>query len=173
LLALGGPATDIWRALRMSVLEGAFTADHILQLTGLTTRQLRHLEDTGVIRPSLSRPTARGRGRPRMYDFRDLVKLKTAARLRQRDPLASVAELMRDVARLDVRRVGEVERRRGALGGKPLIAGTRIPVATVQRLVREGLGAEQIREFYPDLTDDDIRAAIAAKATSRSVRAAV
>ncbi len=208
----------------MSVLERAFTADRVLQLTGLSKRKLQYWEDTGLIRPSLSRPDARGRGRPRLYDFRDLVELQTAARLRQsvslqvirrvqdhlreldyEKPLAElrfhvvggdlvflesgtvrrgrrpeqvviavtvplpaiVAELEREIARLDVRRVGGVERRRGALGGKPVIAGTRIPVATVQRLVQEGLDAAQLRELYPDLTDEDISAAVAARAGSR------
>lgn len=214
----------------MSVLERAFTAERVLQLTGLSKRQLQYWEDTGLIRPSLSRPDARGRGRPRLYDFRDLVELRMAARLRQsvslqvirrvRDHLRSldyatplaelhfevvdgdlvfveagtvrqgrrpeqvviavtvplpaiVEELQEQIARLDVRRVGEVERRRGALGGKPLIAGTRIAVATVQRLVDEGLGADRICELYPDLTAEDISAAVAAKATPRPPARAV
>lgn len=45
--------------------------------------------------------------------------------------------------------------------GKPCVAGTRIPVQSVLELVREGLGAEAIRrDFYPDLTPDDIRACV-------------
>jgi uncharacterized protein (DUF433 family) len=45
--------------------------------------------------------------------------------------------------------------------GKPCVAGTRIPVQSVQELVREGLSFSQIRQdFYPDLEDEDIRACV-------------
>jgi len=45
--------------------------------------------------------------------------------------------------------------------GKPCVAGTRIPVQSVLELVREGLAFDQIiRDYYPDLEPDDIRACI-------------
>jgi uncharacterized protein (DUF433 family) len=45
--------------------------------------------------------------------------------------------------------------------GKPCIAGTRIPVQSVLELVREGFSfAEIIRDYYPDLSVDDVRACI-------------
>jgi uncharacterized protein (DUF433 family) len=45
--------------------------------------------------------------------------------------------------------------------GKPCIFGTRIPVQSVLELVREGLAfSEIIRDYYPDLRPDDIRACI-------------
>jgi uncharacterized protein (DUF433 family) len=45
--------------------------------------------------------------------------------------------------------------------GKPCVAGTRIPVQSVLELVREGLTfAEIIRDYYPDLRPEDIRACI-------------
>jgi len=45
--------------------------------------------------------------------------------------------------------------------GKPCVDGTRIPVQSVLELVSEGLGfAEIVRDYYPDLTVDDIRACI-------------
>jgi uncharacterized protein (DUF433 family) len=45
--------------------------------------------------------------------------------------------------------------------GKPCIAGTRIPVQSVLELVREGLTfAEIVRDYYPDLQAEDIRACI-------------
>lgn len=40
---------------------------------------------------------------------------------------------------------GEISCRRGVLGGKPGIAGTRISAATVLRLVAEGLDVDGIR----------------------------
>ena len=45
--------------------------------------------------------------------------------------------------------------------GKPCVAGTRITVQSVLELVREGVGAAGIRrDYYPDLSDDDIRACV-------------
>ncbi len=45
--------------------------------------------------------------------------------------------------------------------GKPCVSGTRIPVQSVLELVREGLAfSEIIRDYYPDLQHEDIRACI-------------
>ncbi len=45
--------------------------------------------------------------------------------------------------------------------GKPCVAGTRIPVQDVLELVQEGLSfAEITKDYYPDLTADDIRGCI-------------
>jgi len=45
--------------------------------------------------------------------------------------------------------------------GKPCVAGTRIPVADVLELVSEGLPFDQIiRDFYPDMAKQDIRACV-------------
>jgi uncharacterized protein (DUF433 family) len=45
--------------------------------------------------------------------------------------------------------------------GKPCVSGTRIPVRNVLELVREGLAfAEIIRDYYPDLEPEDIRACL-------------
>lgn len=45
--------------------------------------------------------------------------------------------------------------------GKPCVAGTRIPVQSVLELLRENLSfSEIIRDYYPDLQLEDIRACI-------------
>ena len=45
--------------------------------------------------------------------------------------------------------------------GKPCVAGTRIPVQDVLELVQEGLSfADMIRDYYPDLAAEDIRACV-------------
>lgn len=45
--------------------------------------------------------------------------------------------------------------------GKPCVTGTRIPVVNVLELVEAGKSFQQITEdFYPDLTEDDVRACI-------------
>ena len=45
--------------------------------------------------------------------------------------------------------------------GEPCIKGTRIPVAVIVGSLADGMTMAQIREAYPQLTDDDIRAALA------------
>jgi uncharacterized protein (DUF433 family) len=44
--------------------------------------------------------------------------------------------------------------------GKPCVTGTRIPVQSILELVREGLSFAEIRDYYPDLEPEDIRACI-------------
>ena len=45
--------------------------------------------------------------------------------------------------------------------GKPCVCGSRIPVQSVLELVREGLSfTEIIRDYYPDLEAEDIRACV-------------
>lgn len=51
---------------------------------------------------------------------------------------------------------GRVERRRGALGSKPVLAGTRVPVETVRRYLAAGRTVEQIIGAFPVLTVADV-----------------
>ena len=46
-------------------------------------------------------------------------------------------------------------------GGKPCIKGTRVYVATILDGLAEGLTQQEILEHYPQLTVDDVRAALA------------
>ena len=79
-----------------------------------------------------------------------------------------VRELDAEIVKLDERRaVGTVERRRGVLGSKPVLAGTRIPVETIQRLHNDGADEAEILELYPDLTPADVRAALAEESPQR------
>ncbi len=52
--------------------------------------------------------------------------------------------------------------------GKPVIGGTRIPVDAVIRRLAEGMSVEEILREYPNLTEEDIKAALeyAAKVVS-------
>jgi uncharacterized protein (DUF433 family) len=45
-------------------------------------------------------------------------------------------------------------------GGQPVIRGTRIPVAAILNQLVSGESLRSIRQAFPDLTDDDVRAAI-------------
>jgi uncharacterized protein (DUF433 family) len=69
---------------------------------------------------------------------------------------------------IDTRRKNKAEKLRERIEinpnihfGKPCVAGTRIPVQNVLELVREGIPFEKIiRDYYPDLQIEDIRACI-------------
>jgi len=212
-----------------SVLEHyAFTAERVSTLTRLSLRQLQYWDEQDFIRPGLT--ARKGRGRKRLYSFRDLVSLRVAAQLRAHGislqqirkvhahlkkldygeplaelrfflsdgrlyfeeaatvragrrpeqvvasylvPLGDIAnDLARQVIKVHTRRPGEIERRRGTLGGQPVIKGTRITVAAIKRLVSQGASRSEILRLYPDLKPPDIRAALAAGATERRQRRA-
>jgi uncharacterized protein (DUF433 family) len=59
-------------------------------------------------------------------------------------------------ARRDKALIGKVERRRGAMGNKPLLAGTRMPVETVQRYLPAGHSIDDVLEAFPMLTVSDV-----------------
>ena len=46
------------------------------------------------------------------------------------------------------------------LGGKPIIKGTRIPVYQILKLLAAGYTIEKVVEDYPDITKEDVKAAI-------------
>jgi uncharacterized protein (DUF433 family) len=46
-------------------------------------------------------------------------------------------------------------------GGQPCVRGTRIPIAVILDSLAEGLSPAGIRDHYPQLTEEDIRAAAA------------
>ena len=53
-----------------------------------------------------------------------------------------------------------VEINPGVMQGKPVIRGTRIPVELLLRKLAEGATIEELRDAYPRLVADDIRAAL-------------
>lgn len=73
--------------------------------------------------------------------------------------LEPIRVLANDAMRRDPASIGKVERRRGALGSKPLIAGTRVPVAAVRRYLERGATTAEILEAYPALEPEDVEAA--------------
>ena len=56
--------------------------------------------------------------------------------------------------------VTRVETNPKILMGKPVIRGTRIPVAVILNLLAHDYTPERVVEAYPDLTINDVRAAI-------------
>jgi uncharacterized protein (DUF433 family) len=63
---------------------------------------------------------------------------------------------------------GTVERRRKALGSKPVFAGTRVPVEKVQRYLEQGFDDARILDAFPDLTAADVEAARQSLASAQS-----
>jgi uncharacterized protein (DUF433 family) len=92
--------------------------------------------------------------------------------------LAPVAAAVESAARsiMDRRpeQIGRVVRHPHVLHNKPVLAGTRVPTSAVYSFHRAGHGLERILEAYPDLTPEDVAAAIAFEQgrQSRSPRSA-
>ena len=66
---------------------------------------------------------------------------------------------IREMASRDPSTFGRIERRRGTLGGKAVVAGTRVPVTTIQRYLEQGVPTAEVLEAYPALTEADVEAA--------------
>ncbi|MBS4083305.1 MAG: DUF433 domain-containing protein [Rhizobiales bacterium] len=79
-------------------------------------------------------------------------------------PLKIVVEdTKRDIETLQRRegdQIGKVERAKFVNHNRLVLAGTRIPVATIKQFADEGYTVQQIRDEFPTLTEADIRAAI-------------
>ncbi len=46
------------------------------------------------------------------------------------------------------------------LGGKPVTKGTRIPVYLIVELIAAGMSPNEIVKEYPELTEEDVKAAV-------------
>jgi uncharacterized protein (DUF433 family) len=74
-----------------------------------------------------------------------------------------IADTTQDVREFQKRRegtIGKVIRSRAVARNAPVVAGTRIPVGSIVRLSEDGFSTQQIIDEYPDLTSDDVRAAL-------------
>lgn len=198
----------------------AFSEDHVERLTGLSKRQLRYWDRTGFFAPSHADEDRRSVF-SRIYSFKDIVGLRTLAKLRNEHEvplqhLRQVAEALSHLAddlwttttlyvlnkRVLLDEDGE-GRLREAVSGQyvmsiPLqliisdtkkdieelkrrpaedfgrivrskhvnrnawvVAGTRIPTAAIRQFHEAGYSTEQIIKEYPDLTEEDIKSALA------------
>lgn len=80
--------------------------------------------------------------------------------------LAPLRALIRDAERRPSETVGHVEKRRGVMGSKPVIAGTRVPVATIKRFLLSGRTVDDVLRAYPELERADVDAVrVAAEAS--------
>lgn len=77
-----------------------------------------------------------------------------------------LSETAKDVSRLsgrDESTVGKIDRSRFIRHNAPVVAGTRIRVSAIKAFAEAGYSHRQIVEEYPDLTEKDVRAALAFK----------
>ena len=59
--------------------------------------------------------------------------------------------------------IGLVEKKRGVMQNQPVIAGTRVPVRSIQAFAGAGYTIPEIIQQYPGLEPNDIEAALAYK----------
>lgn len=85
-------------------------------------------------------------GSPTLFDFGGLPE--------------EVAEDIAAALKRDPSTVGQIAQHRYIKGNQPTIKGTRIPVATIIRYHNAGYSADAIIAEYPDLTHEDIAAAL-------------
>jgi uncharacterized protein (DUF433 family) len=71
-----------------------------------------------------------------------------------------VEKAARSLRERDTGTIGQIARHRGTVNNRPVIAGTRIPVKSIQAFSKAGYSIDQIREQYPILTEEDVRAAL-------------
>ena len=198
----------------------AFSAEQVERIAGLSSAQLREWDRIGFFSPTIAHENRRS-PYSRIYDFRDVVGLRTLSILRRdhKVPMKHLKEVAQELSRHsdapfselvlyvfnrrvqfhepqtgkirgvvdgqfvaeviplksvrdDVRReaeklrqrsseqIGRVERHRYVAHNAWVIAGTRIPVATIKRFHEAGYSIPQILKEYPSLTRADIEAAL-------------
>ena len=142
--------SDAFTVLILAALRERVSLQHIRQI-------VRHLRERdfqvpevrfAVVGPRVFFQTPDGE----WEDVRDPMQIVISETLDLR-PLR--ARLDRSNER-DEQQLGKVERRRGALGSQPLIAGTRVPVSAVERYLARGASVERILTAYPGLTAEDV-----------------
>ena len=85
-----------------------------------------------------------------------------------------VMHMTRAVQALPIRtkdQIGRIIRDRLIMDGKDIIAGTRIPTATIDWFHRHGYSLAEIQQEFPRLTQADLTAAIAHESTKREQKA--
>ena len=79
-------------------------------------------------------------------------------------PLRVVTGTMEDAVRAMRERksdlIGAIDRKRSVAQNQPVIAGTRIPVRSLQAFAKAGYSVAQINAQYPGITERDIEAAL-------------
>lgn len=77
--------------------------------------------------------------------------------------VGGMRERIREMNKRGIDEIGQIERNRGIVGNRPVIAGTRISVSSIKEFAEAGFSVEQIMKEYPSLDRKDVEAAIAFK----------
>jgi uncharacterized protein (DUF433 family) len=142
-------APSISRKLSLRNTVRLYSFQDMLALLVVAWLRTEHGMSLQHIRRVIAHLHARGYHQP----LREQIVLEETIRL---DPLRT--RISRATQR-PAPQVGQIITRRGVMGNKPIFAGTRIPVATVQRYLDAGYDTKQIIKEYPALTPADIKAA--------------
>ena len=82
--------------------------------------------------------------------------------------VGGMRERIRELNKRDEDEIGRIERKRGVVHSRPVIAGTRIPVSTIKEFAAAGYTIPQILKEYPSLDRKDVEAAIAFEETRKA-----
>ena len=74
---------------------------------------------------------------------------------------AEMSDRVRSMRMRDAGRFGTIEKRKGVVQNQPVVAGTRIRVASIKAFHDAGYAVADIIREYPSLTEADIEAALA------------
>lgn len=151
---------DITSLRTISVLRNQHNVS--LQHLREVAKELQHLSDDGWIRVVLY-----VLGRRIVFHDPETGRLREAVGRQYtlpNVPLSVVfSDTKRDVMALAQRSddtVGQIAQNRYVSHNAPVVAGTRIPTAAIRRFAQAGYTVGQIIKEYPDLTPQDVRAAL-------------
>lgn len=77
------------------------------------------------------------------------------------DVINDVESKVQELKKRDSNQIGHVERHKYVARNSSVIAGTRIPTATIRRFKEAGYTLDEIMRQYPTLTPEDVQAALA------------
>lgn len=98
--------------------------------------------------------------RERSGDKVEIIKSGQFAMLPVIDVISNVTEAAENIMQRSDEGIGKIVQNKHIMRNAPVIAGTRIPVATIQRYTKAGFSNAQIISEYPSITETDIKAAI-------------
>ena len=148
----------------------ALTTAAELRNRGVSTQHIRaiirHLRSRGYEQPltELRYAILEGKGKGRVYfqhpdgswegDLRPdqtiVYEVLNLQPLRDR--------ILTETSHREDRLIGKFERRRGSMGSKEVLAGTRVPVDTVRRYLENGRSVADVLDAFPLLTEADVEA---------------
>ena len=97
---------------------------------------------------------------PDTRQYREIVSKQYVIPLALRDVRSDTQRDIEVLNKRDESVIGNITRARNVCHNAWVIAGTRIPVATIKRFAKKGYSINEILDEYPTLTEADIRSAL-------------